>query len=284
MATKIRTWWEKQFLEALESFTDAGRLARGRAYSSNYRLKEFEIERDGLVFARVRGNKNPYYGVYEEPTYTTTIEFQPISRSRWNAIIAHIALQAGTISKLMMNEIPDDIEESFIQLGLNLLPRGRQDCITSCTCPDYSNPCKHVAGVYYRVAQELDRDPFLLFELRGLSRDELKEELAKSPLGQALTQEMGMTQTLAEPVEALFTRPQVHPPASTSEAISLRSFWQGEKRFKAPLVSGSSAIVPGILIKKQGDFPAFWSRENSFIEAMEEFYNRVRTKNQDVLE
>lgn len=275
-----KTWWGQQFLAALESFTDPGRLSRGRSYSSDFRLKEFDIERDGLVFARVRGNKNAYFGVYEEPTYTTTIEFQPISRPLWNAVVALIATKAGVLSKLMMNEIPDNIEESFQTLGLDLLPKGRKDCIAQCSCPDYSNPCKHIAGVYYRVAQELDRDPFLLFELRGLPREALREELAKSPLGVALSEEMGQAATVAEPVASLLTRPEPQP---VPQNVTLRDFWLGQKR-TPPLPPKAAVTVPAILIKKQGDFPPFWHRENSFIEAMEEFYERVRSKNKDIWE
>ena len=31
-----------------------------------------------------------------------------------------------------------------------------------------------------------------------------------------------------------------------------------------------------MLIKKGGDFPAFWQKQNSFIEVMEDFYVRMR--------
>ena len=34
-------------------------------------------------------------------------------------------------------------------------------------------------GVYYLVASQLDNNPFLLFELRGLSKEELQNKLAK---------------------------------------------------------------------------------------------------------
>jgi uncharacterized Zn finger protein len=37
------------------------------------------------------------------------------------------------------------------------------------------------------------------------------------------------------------------------------------------------------LIKKQGDYPAFWDKDSSFIETMEEFYQRVKTKNQNLI-
>ena len=36
--------------------------------------------------------------------------------------------------------------------------------------------------------------------------------------------------------------------------------------------------MPALLVKKQGDYPPFWQKDGSFIEVMEELYDRVRTK------
>src|SRR3954449_1858510 len=63
---------------------------------------------------------------------------------------------------------------------LSLFPQKQADLKTECSCPDWSNPCKHVAAVYYLLGEEFDRDPFLLFRLRGLSRDELVRQLGKA--------------------------------------------------------------------------------------------------------
>jgi uncharacterized Zn finger protein len=77
MAQFGRTWWGQRFLQALERFTDAGRLGRGRSYASNGRVKEYAVK-DGAVHAKVRGSVNPYFGVYKEPLYTTTIKLTQI--------------------------------------------------------------------------------------------------------------------------------------------------------------------------------------------------------------
>ncbi len=278
MANFSRTWWGRNFITAIERLTDSGRLQRGRSYASGGKVKSFEID-GGLVTAKVRGSVNPYFGVTKEPLYTTTLDFAPISKAKWSAAIALIASKASLISRLLLNEIPDNIEDSFKTLGLNLLPASAKDFKTQCSCPDYSNPCKHIAGVYYLIAAELDRDPFLLFELRGLPREALKTELAKSPLGQALSAELSAQQLPPVPVAHYYTQPQ------TVEAIapSLKDFWQGEKRLPQTLEVATTSVVPAILVKKQGDFPAFWSRDNSFIAAMEGLYDRVRTKNKDRL-
>ncbi len=278
MSKFSRTWWGKKFIAVLEQFSDPGRLSRGRSYANNGKVKNFEII-GGIVTAQVRGSINPYFGVYKEPLYITTIEFQAISAAKWAAAIALIASKASFISRLLLNEMPDNIEEEFALLGLNLLPRSRKDFDISCSCPDWGNPCKHIAGVYYLVAAELDRDPFLLFELRGLSRQDLHSELVKSPLGQALSAELQLAQRAPQSVASYHTRPLILivEPKSLN---GLRDFWHGTKRLPPTIEPLPQTLVPGIPVKKQGEFPAFWQRENSFIEAMETLYKQVRTKGQ----
>ncbi|MGA7934806.1 MAG: SWIM zinc finger family protein [Kovacikia sp.] len=275
MATFSRTWWGQRFISALEKLTDSGRLSRGRSYARNGKVKSFEIK-DGLVTAKVRGSINPYFGVYKEPLYSTTIQFTSISAANWTAAIAYIASKASLISRLMLNEMPDTIEDAFAKLDLHLLPHSKGDFKTSCSCPDWGNPCKHIAGVYYLVAAELDQDPFLLFELKGLSREALQKELVKSPLGQALCAELADVNNIPIPNDSYYTTPTLQPAKGIAD---LRDFWLGAKRLPQTIEEPLTASVPAILVKKQGDFPAFWKKENSFIEVMEEFYMRVRTKN-----
>ncbi|WNZ22582.1 hypothetical protein HJG54_06725 [Leptolyngbya sp. NK1-12] len=274
MSKFSRTWWGQKFIAALEEFNDAGRLSRGRSYANNGKITSFTIK-NNLVTAKVRGSVNPYFGVYTEPLYTTTIEFQPISAAKWAAAISLIASKASLISRLLLNEIPDTIDDSFATLGLNLLPHSYKDFKSDCSCPDWSNPCKHIAGVYYLVAAELDRDPFLLFELRGLSWEDLHRELAKSPLGQALSAELQRSEQPPRSVASYYTRPQ-RLPAQPPE--HLRDFWQGAKRLPQTIEPLPEIPVAAIPVKKQGDFPAFWQRDNSFIEAIETLYNQVKTK------
>lgn len=278
MAQFSRSWWGQRFIAALETMMDSGRLGRGRSYARGGKVKSFEIK-DGVISAKVRGSINPYFGVYKEPLYITTIEFEPISPANWSAAIAYIASKASLISRLMLNEIPDNIDDAFAKLDLHLLPHHRDDFKTQCSCPDWSNPCKHIAGVYFLIAAQLDQDPFLLFELRGLSREALQKELAKSPLGQALSAELSLEKTAPEPDVSYYTRPNVE--LATIPA-SLKDFWHGEKRLPQSIEAPPQPSVPAILVKKQGDFPSFWPKEQSFIETMVEFYGRVKTKNKDI--
>jgi uncharacterized Zn finger protein len=273
-----RSWWSQRFVSAIEKFTDSGRLSRGRSYARGNRVTFFDIQA-GVVTAKVRGSVNPYFGVYKEPLYSTTIEFTPITEPQWNAAIAFIASKSGFLSKLMMHEIPENIEEPFSTLGIHLLPQTRKELKTDCSCPDYSNPCKHVAGVYYLLGAALDRDPYLLFELRGMSRERFQAALTATPLGKALAAELNGAAIVPQPIEHYYPRPAIVPVG----AIDLRTFWLGQKRLPKDVVLPVPSPVSGVLVKKQGDFPPFWEAEGSFLEVMEEIYDRVKTKNKTVL-
>ena len=102
----------------------------------------------GEITATVRGKKNPYFGVYREPRYKTKIKIRSISKRDWIKLIKAISTNASMLSKLLMNEMPDNIEDVFRKQHLNLLPANSDDFITDCSCPDWENPCKHIAGVY----------------------------------------------------------------------------------------------------------------------------------------
>src|SRR6266404_4194850 len=70
---------------------------------------------------------------------------------------------------LLGGEMPHEIEDVFRSAGVSLFPEKRNDLTTECSCPDPVNPCKHIAAVYYLLGEEFDRDPFLIFQLRGIS-------------------------------------------------------------------------------------------------------------------
>ncbi|MBN2444636.1 MAG: SWIM zinc finger family protein [Spirochaetales bacterium] len=281
MAKISKTWWGDVFMRALEQFLDDGRLKRGRSYCSEHRILSFEIN-DNYIKAKVRGNKNPYFGVYKEPRYTTQITLTTFSDAKWKKVIKKLSSHAAWISKLLMNEMPDNIEDAFREFNLHLLPQKSMDFNTNCSCPDYANPCKHIAGVYYRVASMLDTDPFLMFQLRGLSKETLQKELGKSPLGQALlSRRLGPEDVELISVDSIYTHPEK---MNLNKTISLKEFWCGKKHQSLKNdKTHQPQNISALLIKKQGDYPSFWERDNSFIETMEAIYDHIRLKNKDNL-
>jgi uncharacterized Zn finger protein len=272
MSKYAKTWWGQRFIEALEDFTDRGRLQRGRSYSTDNRIKQWLLK-DGKVEAKLRGNINPYFGVYKEPTYKVSVQMTHLSEAQWQKIIQKLTQRASFIARLLLNEIPENIETLFADVGVQLLPNDYKDFKVACNCPDYEVPCKHIAGVCYRLAGKLDRDPFLLFEMRGLAPEKLLKELALSPLGKVLSDAKSSATQELVPVTSFYTRPVL---TERPQEISLKGFWHGQQPLPKEIEPGQAATIPAMLIKKGGNFPAFWHKQNSFIEVMEDFYVRMR--------
>jgi uncharacterized Zn finger protein len=109
--------------------------------------------------------------------------------------------QAIFAAKLLAGEMPQEIEEAFAAANVALFPDSSDDLETSCSCPDFANPCKHIAAVYFLLGERFDEDPFLIFELRGRSKQQIIAAL-RARRAEA-TEPVGVTVAPVEPVTAL---------------------------------------------------------------------------------
>ena len=161
-------WWAKRWTAVLESFNIGARLGRGRSYARAGQVCSIEIDA-GTVMAEVQGSR--------ARPYVVTIELRVLSEKDWDRVITELGARAVFLARLLAGEMPEQIEEATEAAGVTLFPAKSSDLKTDCSCPDWSNPCKHIAAVYYLLGEEFDRDPFLIFALRGMPREELLERL-----------------------------------------------------------------------------------------------------------
>ncbi len=161
-----QSWWARKWIGALESFGFdwQSRLQRGRSYARGGQVLSIEVQK-GRVAAKVQGSMPRPYAI--------TIQLPSLTDSQWEKVIAAMAGQAIFAAKLLASEMPPDIEEAFKVAGVPLFPQKMRDIEASCSCPDFANLCKHIAAVYYLLGEQFDDDPFLLFKLRGRTKDEV---------------------------------------------------------------------------------------------------------------
>ena len=162
------SWWAKRWIAVLEQFGWGNRLQRGRSYARQGQVLSIDVA-VGRVNARVQGSRATPYRV--------KIEIRPLDDAQWERAIDGVAGQALFAAKLLAGEMPQDIEEAFTAAGVPLFPQSARDMPTDCSCPDPANPCKHVAAVYYLLGERFDEDPFLIFHLRGRTREQIMDAL-----------------------------------------------------------------------------------------------------------
>lgn len=162
-------WWSKRWVCLLESFSMGARLGRGRSYARKGQVISIDVQK-GRVRSKVQGTKSKPYNI--------EIRFAQIAEGDWDKATEAMASKAVFAAKLLSGEMPNDIEDAFTEAGTSLFP-SKKDIKTSCSCPDWADPCKHIAAVYYLMAEKFDEDPFLIFELRGKTKEEIIEALRK---------------------------------------------------------------------------------------------------------
>jgi len=242
------SWWARRWIAVLESFNIGARLGRGRSYARRGQVLSIEIDK-GKVSGKVQGSRPKPYDV--------KLQVKTLSVSDWQKLTKVLSRQAIFSAKLLMGEMPLDIEKVFKEAGLSLFPEKLKDLKTACSCPDWSNPCKHIAAVYYLLAEEFDRDPFLIFKLRGMNREDLIVTLSRS--------DKKVTQKKAKPKQ--------EPLHKDEEALTsdISKFWNGESISDDIFGEVRIPSIAAALPKRLGSFP-FWRGEEKFLDVMESIY------------
>jgi uncharacterized Zn finger protein len=257
------SWWGRRWTEALEGLNLGGRLARGRSYGRRGQVVAISIEK-GLVRAVVQGSR-------PEP-YHVTIKVRPFRPSEWRTVMRALSAQAVFAARMLTGEMPREIEDVFARAGLSLFPRAHRELGTACSCPDWSNPCKHVAAVYYLLGEQFDRDPFLLFRLRGLTRDELTGALAARP------DEPPAADTPAER-ERPGSQDHTESRSRTDRAYRLeaRGFWDARPLPREAVTPIDAPATGAALVRRLGPLP-FWRGDTPLLDVMTAIYDRTSAR------
>ena len=153
------TWWGKQWLNSFNHIDNSNRLPRGKSYARNGKAHDIVI--DGhTVTAKVDGSARRPYRVSVSVTSFTSQEK--------DIIVDAVINNPLFLSQLLARELPPRVHETLSRQRIDLFPRSWRDMDAECSCPDYAMPCKHIAAVIYLIANEIDKNPFLVFELHGL--------------------------------------------------------------------------------------------------------------------
>lgn len=258
------SWWARRWIEVLEGFNIGARLQRGRSYARRGQVLSITVAK-GTVSARVQGSRPAPYEVQ--------IQVAVLSKAGWKRLAGILSGKALFAAKLLAGEMPQDIEEAFQAASLSLFPGASRDLQTECSCPDWSNPCKHIAAVYYLLGEEFDRDPFLIFRLRGMERDELVDLIG----GRAKAERKGKG---AKAPRARSAAAKESVPTGVPLPSEPDAFWGKEAPGEESFGEVRIPTVPAALVKRLGGFP-FWRGEESFVPALERIYREASVVGMD---
>lgn len=225
-----RNWWARKWLQAMERIVARGRLQRGQAYARQGQVIELEESSEGIV-AKVQGSRRTPYKV--------TIKLTPLGDKQWKKVMDALSTRAVFVAQLLAGEMPNDIEEAFAAAGVSLFPRRSNDLRTKCSCPDWANPCKHVAAVHYILGDRFDEDPFLLFRMRGKTQEQVLDGIRRRREA-SLTPEELESETDDTPTEPTLTD-------------SLAFFWDSQVPLEGIAFNLRPPTITMPILKRLGD-------------------------------
>jgi uncharacterized Zn finger protein len=273
-----RPWWSRRWLDVIEGFRLGARLGRGRSYALSGQVAQLEIT-PGCVAATVQGSS-------PEP-YRSEIKLRQLDAAGRKRVLAAINDRPVLAARLLVRDLPREVEPLFVQAACPLFPARTNDITTTCTCPDWANPCKHLAAVYFLLGEALDRDPLLLLTLRGIRREDLVEcGGPKSEVRGPRSEVRPSASTICPPPAdiGLRTSDIRHPTSdlglrtsdlrSPTSDLGPRSFWGVDLPAFEDYGPALKNAVAAPLVYRLGALP-FWRGQERFLDAMDGVYTRA---------
>lgn len=211
-----REWWSQRWLELLDSYRFKKRLERARNYARQGNILSIKFA-SAKVLAKVQGS--------EPEPYSVSLSLDSFTDEEWGFVIETMSQKAIFSAKLLAGEMPQNIEEVFTANGLSLFPFTLSEVHSKCSCPDKANPCKHIGAIYYQLADRFSEDPFVLFQLRGRSKETILNDLRK------------IRSAKAENVETSDVQESI---SNEQKSLNIENFWE----YNQPLESSLVVIAP----------------------------------------
>lgn len=157
-------WWVAVWNEKMEKLAQGGRFNEGSGYVTHNAIQRCRLENRTIV-ANMQG--------FAESPATVRITFGAFKPEQWDQLFANIRDLRGLAWSLAAGDLPIEVQTAFTRAKLRFMPERGVDLQIQCGCSDWLKPCKHLAAAWLKFGQDLERDPTLLFQLRGLERDDL---------------------------------------------------------------------------------------------------------------
>jgi uncharacterized Zn finger protein len=176
-----------------------------------------------------------------------------------------MAARAQFTAELLGGRMPQAIDEVFRAAGKSLFPEQKAELRTECSCPDIGDPCKHIAATHYLLGEALDRDPFLLFELRGRTKAEVLSALREARSDGSTKKLRGKRSTRQSETEARESVPET--PAVSLGGLRADQFDVPRTALPSLHFSFEAPEHDGAVLRQLGA-PAAWSAERSPAEVL----------------
>lgn len=230
-----------------------GALNRGRSLARNGSVQSIAVTPGTITgWVQERGQ-----------LYQVLVTLPGVAQQRWERFFTLVRHEPLVRAQLLGGQVPAMLGEGAFAALVPLVPRTLDPFEMHCGCYSWETPCKHAAAIFFLVAEELDRDPRLIFIIRGLDLATLIHSLRRN----ARVIDSGIGDA-AQRGAAAWREPLPN---------DLAAFWHGTP--PDPIVPKAAPLSPAPHLTS---FP-FWSGSRPFADMLEPIYEKAAREARDLL-
>lgn len=249
-----RSWWSKRWLAALEAMGIGDRIERGLDYARSGQVLTLDVA-GGVVRATIQGTRRT--------PYELELRVEVLQQLTWLAVVRELATRSLPRAELLGGRMPEDIEAVCARADVALFPSLESDLDVRCTCADWASPCKHAAAVCHLLGEAFDRDPFLVFQLRGIEREVLLALLAGTPVPDGFCSSDSTDGS------------DVDRSGATMSGVDLDAFWNGTEPDLDAAPTGTEPPAMDAPLERMLGAPPMWRGAADFLPTMRRLHARV---------
>lgn len=168
---KIGDSWIKAIQDIVQNNE---RFLRGLYYYNDGMVRQIYVANNQII-AKVRGVNSGFY--------ESRFSFKPLNSNTISQIKKIISDNPELALEISEGILSESFFEILEQEGLSIFPESLSDIDSFCSCPDYTNPCKHLYASFVAFTREIEKRPLIYLHLIGIY---LKDILALSCISDIL--------------------------------------------------------------------------------------------------
>lgn len=187
------TFWGQAWNKNISKYSNfADQLAPGRTLLKHGSVIDLKVSK-GVIRALVAGSS----------LYDVEIKAETLPLDQWNALVESAMGDIATLSDLLVGKISPNVISRLVDERDGIFPN-LDEIKFSCSCPDWTDVCAHVAAVLYGFSVRLDQAPTLFFELRGVDPASLVTHTSGKVLSSISNEVVTLGQDDFDDLESLF--------------------------------------------------------------------------------
>lgn len=178
-----RSWYGDALFAGFHNLGLENYLEQGRDWARHRRVVDFQVMAGSILAKVYLEDKGRSMFTAQDDMLKISVQVEPFSQSEWQSLFAKLSENSLYLASILSGELPLEMEEACLStLSRSLVPSGKSEINISASLADNELLPIAVSAVLWKFWDSLENDPFLLFRLRGMSREEAILRLRRARL------------------------------------------------------------------------------------------------------